>query len=49
MVLASFPGPAKGLIVRGCTGPRTAKRANVAGNLPYVSSQRRAIVVYTER
>ena len=39
----------KGLIVRGCTGPRTAKRANVAGNLPHVSSYRRAIVVYTER
>ena len=28
----------KGLIVCGCTGPRTAKRANIAGNLPHVSS-----------
>ena len=27
-----------GLIVCGCTGPRTAKRANIAGNLPHVSS-----------
>ena len=26
------------LIVRGYTGPRTAKRANVAGNLSQVSS-----------
>ena len=39
----------KGLIVRGCTGPRTAKRANVAGNLTHVSSKRSVIVVYTER
>ena len=28
----------KGLIVRGCTGPRTAKRAKVPGNLTHVSS-----------
>ena len=28
----------KGLIVHGHTGPRTAKRAKVPGNLPYVSS-----------
>ena len=27
----------KGLIVYGCTGPRTAKRAIIAGNLPHVS------------
>ena len=39
----------KGLIVHGCTGPRTPKRASVAGNLLHVSSQRRAIVIYTER
>ena len=38
----------KDLIVRGCTGPRTAKRANVAGDLLHVSSERRAIVVYTK-
>ena len=38
----------KGLIMRGCTRPRTAKRANVVGNLQHVSSYRRAIVVYTE-
>ena len=31
-------GGRKGLIVRGCTGPRTAKRAKVPGNLPHVSS-----------
>ena len=28
----------KSLIARRCTGPRTAKRANIAGNLPHVSS-----------
>ena len=39
----------KGLIVRGCTGPRTSKRANVASNLLHVSSERRVIVTYTER
>ena len=27
----------KGLIVYGRTGPRTANRANIAGNLPHVS------------
>ena len=39
----------KGLIVRGCTEPRTAKRGNVASDLLHVSSERRAIVIYTER
>ena len=38
----------KSLIVHGCTGPRTAETANIAGNLPHVSSLWRAIVVYTE-
>ena len=31
-------GGRKGLIVRGHTGPKTANRAKVSGNLPHVSS-----------
>ena len=38
----------KGLLVRGCTGPRTTNRANTAGNLPHASGYWREIVVYTE-
>ena len=28
----------KGLVVCGCTEPRTTKRANIPGNLPCISS-----------
>jgi len=42
-------GGRKGLIVRGRTGPRTAKRAKVQGSLPHVPGYREAIVLHTER
>ena len=35
--------------MRGCTGPRTAKRANVAGNLPHVSSYRWLSVIHSKQ